>query len=184
MLFKLQFMIRQVVSKQSGELVALALLLPLAIILGLLLWRTPNSAVPHATQNAPAVQEPSFSPITSVSSSPVASVNVIDSQSFDLQIVTPEAEKDYSVALEANQVSVADILLQAQKAGHITLSTQDYGASMGLFVEEINGVRNNPTTQFYWHLYINGQRSALGASAVIVGTDDRIKWSYEKEQAS
>lgn len=51
-------------------------------------------------------------------------------------------------------------------------------SGMGYFVEEINGVRNNPQSGEYWIYYVNGQSATVGASQYIVKKDDIITWKY------
>jgi hypothetical protein len=99
------------------------------------------------------------------------------------EIKTPTELKAYTAPLPRQQATVAEILQSMQATGAIYLKTKDYGGTLGLFVEEINGVRNAPESQFYWHLYLNGKRSPLGASSATVQAGDSIQWSYEKEQA-
>ncbi len=57
--------------------------------------------------------------------------------------------------------------------------TKDYG-SMGLFIESINGLKNNNQTGEYWIYYVNGESAKIGISNYIVKPGDIIKWSYEK----
>ncbi|MFA6486186.1 MAG: DUF4430 domain-containing protein [Candidatus Magasanikbacteria bacterium] len=51
-------------------------------------------------------------------------------------------------------------------------------SGMGYFVDEINGIKNNPNTNQYWILFINGRSSAVGASAYFINEGDVINWKY------
>lgn len=50
--------------------------------------------------------------------------------------------------------------------------------SLGFFVEEINGIKNNPTNNEYWGYYINGKTATVGISLYILKLNDLIKWQY------
>jgi hypothetical protein len=60
-----------------------------------------------------------------------------------------------------------------------SLVTKEY-TGMGKFVEEINGVKNSPTTNEYWGYYINGKSAQIGASSYILKEGDNIEWKYAK----
>lgn len=51
---------------------------------------------------------------------------------------------------------------------------------LGFFVEEINGLVQNPKERTYWIYYINGETASVGASQYIVQPNDIIEWRYEK----
>jgi len=52
---------------------------------------------------------------------------------------------------------------------------------MGFFVEEINGIAQNPKGKMYWIYYINGEKALVGVSQYVIQTNDVIEWKYEKE---
>ena len=56
--------------------------------------------------------------------------------------------------------------------------TKDFG-SMGLFVESINNLKNNPQTGEYWIYYLNNESAQLGISQQIIKPNDIITWKYE-----
>lgn len=169
--------ILQRLSKYSGELVTLALLIPLAVMLGALLWGSEERTLDPTSHATPlATASPANSPRASATPVPAA-------RQVTLQIANPAGTQEHTIALALGQMSVADILTQAAQAGTINLKTTDFGGTLGLFVEEINGLHSDPANRLYWHLYVNGQRSPLGASSAPVKADDTITWSYEKEHA-
>lgn len=53
---------------------------------------------------------------------------------------------------------------------------------LGFFIEEINGVAQNPKEGMYWIYYINGQKATVGVSNYKVQANDVIEWKYEEEQ--
>ncbi|MDD5145376.1 MAG: DUF4430 domain-containing protein [Candidatus Pacebacteria bacterium] len=53
---------------------------------------------------------------------------------------------------------------------------------LGFFVEEINGIKNNPGENTYWIYYINDKAAQVGISNYILKPNDAINWKYEKPQ--
>jgi hypothetical protein len=49
---------------------------------------------------------------------------------------------------------------------------------MGAFVDSIQGTRNAQGN--YWILWVNGKKSGVGASSVLLRPKDTIEWKYEK----
>lgn len=58
---------------------------------------------------------------------------------------------------------------------------RNFGGSLGYFVEEINGVKNDRTKGKYWVYSINGEKAKIGVSNYILKSNDIILWDYEKE---
>ena len=168
----------------GGELIALLVLIPLIVVLGLILVRFGHAPAPTSL---PELLIASPSPAAGedagkvVGSAVVADTISPIAPSVTLEIAQNGTTKKYSIPV-TSEVIVAELLTKAQTQG-LQLKTKDYGGSLGLFVEEINGVRNDPATNRYWHLYINNQRSPLGASNALAKLGDTIRWSLEKEHA-
>jgi len=97
--------------------------------------------------------------------------------------LSPGGERGFSTLYEV-QVSendtVTKVMEQAKEDGVISYSAVDYGGSLGLFFEEINGLKNNQAPNYYWQLYVNGEKSRVGASAARVTAGDRVEWRYEE----
>ncbi|MBT4121168.1 MAG: DUF4430 domain-containing protein [Candidatus Magasanikbacteria bacterium] len=70
--------------------------------------------------------------------------------------------------------------LSASSVKPFMFSGQDYGAGMGYFVTEINGIKNDPQAGKYWIYYINGDSAKIGISNYIIKKGDIIEWKYEK----
>lgn len=158
------------------ETLSLALLLPLAVVLGVILWRLPNtafapSASPAPTSTVAAVVSPASAP----EAPPTADVQT---QTVTLEIRGSEGTKTYRFPVRG-ETTVADLLARAQRERGLTLEMKDYGGSLGIFVEGLNGVRNDPAKKLYWSLYVNGAFSQLGASAARVRPGDTVTWTYE-----
>lgn len=156
---------KNILQRIGGELIALIVLVPLVIILGLVIIRLPSEG-PLAAETTPLTSE---SP--AISTPPAV-------QAILLEIKNGAAIQTYSLAF-TGEVTVADLLEQAKAQG-LPLVTKDYGGSLGLFVEAMNGQASDPATQRYWHLYVNDRRSPLGASSTRVKAGDSVRWSFEK----
>jgi hypothetical protein len=66
----------------------------------------------------------------------------------------------------------------AEKQG-MTMKTKDYGVPLGLLIEAINNIQNDPKIQKYWTLYVNDKMSTLGASSTIVNQGETVTWKFE-----
>lgn len=162
------------------ELVALGLLIPLVIILGAVFTRLPAQQTGVSGLASSPSSEASPTPIASPRPSTSLGVNQAPDHSgslVEVGIVGPGEKKHYHVPI-MQEVAVADVLQQAQQQG-LQLQTKDFGGSLGLFVEAINGVKNEEGKQMYWTLYVNGTRSSLGASSARVKPGDVITWKFE-----
>ena len=68
--------------------------------------------------------------------------------------------------------------LSASSIKPFSFQTKEY-AGMGHFVEEINGLKNNPQENKYWIYYINGESAKIGISNYFINEGDVIEWKYE-----
>lgn len=154
----------QRISRAKAELIALAILAPLAIVLGALLLRWPDSG------QVAELPTPTLSP-ASATTAPAAAVSlVIESPDGALRLSVPAADS----------MTAADVLLAAHAAGQLAAEVKDYGGELGIFVEALNGQANDPSNNQYWFLYINGTKSPVGASRAPVRAGDTVTWKYEK----
>jgi hypothetical protein len=55
-------------------------------------------------------------------------------------------------------------------------------SGLGFFVDEILGIKNNPSENTYWIYYINGKAAPVGISNYVLKPNDVINWKYEKPQ--
>lgn len=75
--------------------------------------------------------------------------------------------------------SAYDLMNLLKNENKINFSGKDY-AGLGFFVEEINGVKNNPTGA-NWLYYVNGRPAPVGVSYYLIKANDIIEWKYEKK---
>ena len=168
------------------ELIALAVLLPLVLVLGLAIKRFPalnNQPTPTVTPFiSPTPAALSASPLSGQATRQANSTTTpgtTTSQNVSLSVIGNGQPVSYQVAI-SQKTLVIDVLKAAQAQG-LTLLTKDFGGSLGIFIESINGLKNNQKPSYYWQFYVNGQRSSLGVSSASVSPGDRIEWKDENE---
>lgn len=125
-----------------------------------------------------------------------SSPNNTDSDSGDQNppppAVTNEPEEKVNVALTIdNGARKLEFLIKADKNSSVfhllKRASSEFGFSFGysndsaygVFVEELDGVRNNPSAGKYWVYYLNGKYASLGASSQKISEGDVISWCYE-----
>jgi len=89
------------------------------------------------------------------------------------------AGKEISVALPAGDYSVFDLMTVAQKQGKVSFNGSAY-SGIGFFVEEIDGIRNDPKNNLFWFYYVNGRKAGVGITGYILREGDVIEWKFEK----
>lgn len=97
--------------------------------------------------------------------------------SVKLTIQGPGISKSGNINVEAGS-SVYQVLKKASQQLDFSFKTSHHG-SLGIFVEGIAGVTNNPKINTYWLYYVNGQFASRGVSLQTVQEGDTITWSYE-----
>lgn len=128
-----------------------------------------NQSVNQPTSSARTIaQTAANAPNTSTNS--IASTDVITSTFY-------VNEQKYELTLAKNNTVQQAMNLLSQKT-NFTFSGKQY-ATLGFFVDEINGLKNNPKTNQYWIYYINGQSANVGVSSYIIQPNDIITWKYE-----
>lgn len=142
------------------ELAALAILIPLVLVLGTVLVRWPDADIGERAAGGEAV--------------------VQTGQLVTLVIDGPDDGARYEVEVPG-ETTVEQVLAEAVRQRGLGLATKNYGRELGVFVEAINGVSNDSGHNMYWYLYVNGQVSPVGASAAIVAPGDTVTWKYEKQ---
>lgn len=166
---------KNILHRIGGELIALIVLVPLIIILGVLLVKFNR----FTTETPTLTTSITVTPVASTTSFAVSPFEQPAAQIIALEIKNSASLKTYSLAV-TSEITVAELLEQAKAQG-LQFITKDYGGSLGLFIESINGQASDPATQHYWHLYVNNQRSPLGASSTRVKVGDTVRWSFEKQ---
>lgn len=161
------------------EVFALVILVPLVVILGFILSRFSPERLSSVSASPTPISTLSSesSPETSATPSAVPSL-VPQTSTVVLEVKTPTSAKTYQLATQS-ETTVADLLIRAQREQGFHLEMRNFGGSLGIFVESINGVRNDSTKKLYWSLYVNGAFSPLGASSTTVRAGDTVTWKYE-----
>ncbi len=72
--------------------------------------------------------------------------------------------------------SAYDLMNLLKTENKISFFGKDY-SGLGFFVEEINGVKNNPAGK-NWLYYVNGKPAPVGISNYIIKANDIIEWKY------
>lgn len=88
-------------------------------------------------------------------------------------------DNNYSTEIQEKS-SVYDLMNQLKNQG-FSFSATKY-SSLGFFVTEINGVKEDKKNHTYWTLYINGKEAMVGASQLILKEGDSIEWKYENRK--
>lgn len=90
------------------------------------------------------------------------------------------ADKTYRVSLPEGS-SGYDLMAKAQETSDFQFKGREF-PGLGFFVQELNGLAENPRQGTFWIYYINGEKAKVGISAYTVKTDDTISWNYEHEE--
>lgn len=89
-------------------------------------------------------------------------------------------ETVYNVSVQSGS-SAYDAMLKARETSGLSFKGSQF-ADLGFFVEEINGIKQNPREGKYWIYYVNNRKAEVGISVYIVQKHDIISWKYEDEE--
>lgn len=84
----------------------------------------------------------------------------------------------YQAAIKPDS-SVYDFMSALKEQNQFDFVSRNYSA-MGFFVEEINGVKNDPAGK-NWLYYVNGQPAQVSVAYYKLKNNDTIEWKYEKK---
>ena len=157
----------------GAEAVALMLLVPLAIIFMAILFN--KDVAKPVNPDIVSVKEPVPTVINQMAG---ISTSIPSRLSVTLVINANGKTESRELAITQGE-TVADVLKRAKESGYEVV-TKDFGQPLGVFVESINGVANEPQALEYWTLYVNGERSLLGASGTKVNAGDKLEWRLER----
>ncbi|MBU3906136.1 DUF4430 domain-containing protein [Patescibacteria group bacterium] len=90
--------------------------------------------------------------------------------------------KTFSDIAIGDNDSVFEVLQKAVSENNIELNYKDYGGDMGVFIESINGKRNDFDSGYYWQYWVNGQYAKVGASSYELQNGDVVEWKYAEGQ--
>ena len=77
--------------------------------------------------------------------------------------------------------TVYDAMTILQQNSNFSFSGTTY-SSLGFFVNEINGIKNDIKNNKFWIYYINDQSAKVGVSNYKLNNNDLIKWEYEESK--
>jgi hypothetical protein len=78
--------------------------------------------------------------------------------------------------------SVFDLLKIAAADKNLKLEYKDYGGDLGVFVESIDQVANDPASGIYWQYWVNNEFAKIGASSYKLKGGETVAWKYVKSQ--
>lgn len=87
-------------------------------------------------------------------------------------------DKKYETTILPNR-TVYYLMDQLSKNNSFNFKTKEF-KGVGIFVEEINNIKNDANKKMYWMLYVNGKTAEVGIGQQIVKENDTIEWKYEK----
>ncbi len=93
-----------------------------------------------------------------------------------LKIVSENNSGEYLKEIDSGN-SVSDLIKLISEEEGLSFKYQNSG--LGALVEEINGVKNDISSNMYWALYVNGKITPAGISDYKLSDNDIIEWRYE-----
>lgn len=101
------------------------------------------------------------------------------SRTIAVSIFGPAVQPTCSVPVAAT-TTVHKVMLAASRQCGFSYAGEKQG-SLGFFVKEIAGLKQNVKQGYYWVFAVNGEKSQLGVSTRTVEPGDSIQWMYEAE---
>jgi len=174
----------------KGELVVLAVLIPLVVILGAIIVRWPRlvggeeelvgrGEIEESDQLEVAPAEMAASPSSEVVQTDVSVEHAVEKVA--LVVDHGEGQGNWFVKV-TDGVTVEQVLRSAEEEDYLDVELVDYGDPLGVLVKSLDGVVNDESAQRYWFLYINGELSPVGASQAKVKGGDVVTWKYERQR--
>jgi hypothetical protein len=105
-----------------------------------------------------------------------------ESKTIDVVVTIDFGPVDREGIEKSVTVPVRSTVLDALNIATLVVTSPKFG--MDHFVEEINGVRNDLTSDRGWRFEVNGLRSNVPAERYLVKNGDWIKWLYLAESCS
>ena len=169
---------KKFIQKYKYHLWILLALVVVALISGRVAFPNEEAGTPVASPLTPVTDT---TEVTQTSTSTPSTKDVVEEKIKE--------EKNYEIKLQvngreyffrtANELNLENAMNFIARDTDFTFSGKKFGGDLGLFVEEINGVKNN--SDKYWVYYINDTKAQVGISNYIIQPNDLIEWKYEKE---
>lgn len=96
------------------------------------------------------------------------------------EFISPNSEKRFQIAIMENETVYQAMLRLKEKSG-LVFEVKDY-SGLGVFVESINGLTNNPKENQFWIYYLNNKTAITGVSLTKLHFNDLITWRYENRK--
>ncbi|HED06515.1 MAG TPA: DUF4430 domain-containing protein [Ignavibacteria bacterium] len=93
-----------------------------------------------------------------------------------VKIISKNNPGEYSEKVNSG-ISVLNLMELIGKKYNLSFKYSESGS--GMFVDEINGVKNNSSDNTHWLLYVNGKIIKAGISDYKLSDNDIIEWRYE-----
>lgn len=87
--------------------------------------------------------------------------------------------QSYEISFDKEGITLESLMKKLQSESDFRFSGVNY-SSMGFFVNEINGIKNDNKQGKYWVYYLNGQSAQAGVSIQKINSGYNIEWKYEK----
>jgi flavin-dependent dehydrogenase len=78
------------------------------------------------------------------------------------------------------EITVHQLMRQASKQCDFSYTVKEF-TSLGVFVDELDGVQSDKQQGKYWIYYVNAKKANVGVSSYRVQAEDVIAWKYEQE---
>lgn len=139
-----------------------------------------NQNLPPESPTAPekTISPPSQKNHSEQPTKPTASADISKNKATGQPHIFYINDAKYEISVPENTTVYELMNLLAQR-GDIDFNGQN-SSGLGFFVDEINGLKNNPSQNTYWIYYINGKAAQAGISNYVLKPDDIINWNYEK----
>lgn len=94
-----------------------------------------------------------------------------------VKLIVNNSEYNFEITKD---ITVYELMqnLSASSIKPFRFSGQEY-TGLGFFVNEINGIKNDPQAGKYWIYYINGESAKVGISHQQINSQDIIEWKYD-----
>lgn len=139
-------------------------------------------------QNIPITKTPNTETLPTANLKPAPTTNTTNQpQPTETQNSIPEnltatlkvQDRAYTIYFQpTDTLFTAMQKLTARSEQPFMFSGKEY-STLGYFVEEINGQKNNPETGKYWIYYTNDQPAKEGVSTHLLTEGETIEWKYE-----
>ncbi len=101
--------------------------------------------------------------------------NQAETVTGNILIFNGQASTTYAFSVKSG-ATVFDVMKNLTEQDKIAMQYQDSNA--GIFLESLNGVKNDAEEDGYWIFYVNGVMSGVGSHKYGVKQGDLIEWKY------